>query len=93
MEPRQGTLLIWFVLIICLVFITFFSKRLPLVEGVVVVLHVAGFFAVIIPLWVVSERDYSKQVCKSLRPNTLTRIITTSADLLVYLQLLCSRII
>ncbi|KAF2277833.1 amino acid transporter [Westerdykella ornata] len=55
----HGTLLIWAVLAVCWVFNTFFSKRLPLVEGVIVVLHVVGFFAVIIPLWVMSDRSTS----------------------------------
>lgn len=53
----HGTLLIWGVLAVCLLFNTFFSKKLPLVEGVIVVLHVAGFFAVIIPLWVMGNRS------------------------------------
>ncbi|KAF1837627.1 amino acid transporter [Decorospora gaudefroyi] len=53
----QGTMLIWAVLSICLLFNTFFSRKLPLIEGVIVVLHVAGFFAVIIPLWVMGDRS------------------------------------
>lgn len=58
----HGTMLIWAVLSICLVFNTFFSRKLPLVEGVIVVLHIAGFFAVIVPLWVMSDRSSSKEV-------------------------------
>jgi choline transport protein len=59
--PRawHGTLLIWAVLGICLVFNMFFSRQLPLVEGVIVILHIAGFFAVIVPLWVLSDRSQS----------------------------------
>ncbi|KAF2133571.1 hypothetical protein P153DRAFT_420411 [Dothidotthia symphoricarpi CBS 119687] len=52
----QGTLLIWSVLLICLAFNTFFSNKLPLVEGVIIILYLVGFFAVIIPLWVIGDR-------------------------------------
>jgi amino acid transporter len=55
----HGTLLIWAVLAVCLIFNTFLSRHLPLVEGVIVILHFAGFFAVIIPLWVMSDRSHS----------------------------------
>jgi choline transport protein len=55
----HGTLLIWAVLGICAIFNTFFSRQLPVVEGVIVVLHIVGFFAVIIPLWVLSDRSHS----------------------------------
>jgi amino acid transporter len=59
MKAWHGTMLIWAVLVICLVFNTFFSRQLPLVEGIIVVLHILGFFAVVIPLWVLSERTQS----------------------------------
>ncbi|CAN9357324.1 unnamed protein product [Alternaria alternata] len=55
----HGTLLIWAILAVCLIFNTFLSRYLPLVEGGVVILHVVGFFAVIIPLWVMSDRTHS----------------------------------
>lgn len=50
-------MLIWAVLATCVLFNTFFSKKLPLVEGVIVVLHIAGFFVVTITLWVMSDRS------------------------------------
>jgi amino acid transporter len=59
MKAWHGTMLIWAVLAICLVFNTFFSRQLPLVEGIIVILHILGFFAVIIPLWVLSDRTQS----------------------------------
>jgi choline transport protein len=61
-QAWQGTLLIWTILFVSLVFNTFFAKKLPIVEGVIVVLHVAGFFAVIIPMWVMGNRTDSEQV-------------------------------
>ncbi|KAK7179191.1 hypothetical protein DPSP01_012091 [Paraphaeosphaeria sporulosa] len=53
----HGMMVMWAILAVCYLFNTFFSKKLPLVEGVIVVLHVAGFFAVIIPLWVMADRS------------------------------------
>lgn len=43
-------------------FNTFFARKLPLVEGIVLVLHVFGFFAILIPLWVLGERGDAKEV-------------------------------
>ncbi|KAJ4341105.1 hypothetical protein N0V95_007325 [Ascochyta clinopodiicola] len=70
-QAWQGTLLIWAVLAICLIFNTFFSKKLPLIEGVIVVLHVAGFFAVIIPLWVMGDRTSSEEVFTLFEDNMM----------------------
>lgn len=67
----HGTLLIWAILVVCLVFNTFFSKHLPLVEGIIVVLHVAGFFAVIVPLWVMGDRTQSTQVFSLFEDNMI----------------------
>lgn len=70
-EPKawQGTLLIWAVLAVCLLFNTFFSRKLPLIEGVIVVLHIAGFFAVIIPLWVMGDRSNTGDVFTLFQDN------------------------
>ena len=53
----HGMMVMWAILSVCYLFNTFFSKKLPLVEGLIVILHVAGFFAVIIPLWVMADRS------------------------------------
>jgi choline transport protein len=71
LKSWHGTMLIWSVLAICLVFNTFFSRKLPLVEGIIVVLHVAGFFAVIIPLWVMGDRSASSGVFTSVQDNMM----------------------
>lgn len=34
--------------------LTAFSGKLPLLEGVVLIVHLAGFFAIIVPLWVMA---------------------------------------
>ncbi|KAF9698492.1 hypothetical protein EKO04_003911 [Ascochyta lentis] len=71
--PHQwhGTLIIWAVLSVCLVFNIFCSKKLPLIEGVIVILHLAGFFAVIIPLWVMGDRSPSGDVFTLFQDNMM----------------------
>jgi hypothetical protein len=69
-QPWHGTLLIWAILSICCLFNTFFSRKLPLVEGMIVVLHVAGFFAVIIPLWVMGDRGDTGDVFTKFEDNS-----------------------
>jgi amino acid transporter len=50
------------VVTIAVVFNSFFARKLPLVEGLVLVLHVCGFFAILIPLWVFAPRHSSLDV-------------------------------
>jgi amino acid transporter len=45
-----------------ILFNTFLAKKLPLVEGLVLVLHILGLFAIIIPLWVLAPRNNAKAV-------------------------------
>ncbi|KAK8198760.1 hypothetical protein M8818_006627 [Zalaria obscura] len=63
-EPQrwQGTLMIWAVLTFSILFNTFLAARLPLVEGIILVLHIVGFFAVLIPLWVLGDRSNASDV-------------------------------
>jgi choline transport protein len=71
LKDWHGTMLIWAILALCLVFNTFFSQQLPWVEGVIVVLHIAGFFAIIIPLWVMSDRSAASGVFTSFQDNMM----------------------
>jgi choline transport protein len=48
----HGTLLTIAVIIFVSLFNTVLAARLPFVEGVLLILHMAGLFAIIIPLWV-----------------------------------------
>jgi choline transport protein len=43
-------------------FNTFLAKKLPLVEGIVLVVHIFGFIAILIPLWILAPRSDAKQV-------------------------------
>jgi choline transport protein len=46
----QGTLLLWAVLLVCVIMNTVLSRALPAIEIAILILHVLGFFGIIIPL-------------------------------------------
>ena len=52
----HGTLLFWAVTGLCVAFNTFFAKKLPAVEAIVLFIHFAGLFAIVIPLWILAPR-------------------------------------
>ncbi|KAK0620409.1 amino acid permease [Immersiella caudata] len=58
----HGTLLVVAITAFCIIFNTFLAKKLPMVEGIILIFHVLGFFAVLIPLWVLGPRGDPKQV-------------------------------
>ena len=49
-ERWHGTLLFWAVLLVAIFINTVVSSMLPKIEGLILILHVLGFFAVLIPL-------------------------------------------
>ncbi|KAK5705709.1 hypothetical protein LTR17_021444 [Elasticomyces elasticus] len=61
-KPWQGTLIIWAVLTFSLLFNSYFASKLPLLEAVVLILHILGFFAILIPLWVLGNRSKASDV-------------------------------
>lgn len=61
-ERWHGTLLIIAVISFAVVFNTLFAKQLPKMEVLLLVFHVAGFFGVLVPLLVFSEKSSSKEV-------------------------------
>lgn len=61
----QAVLIIWAVLTFSLVFNTFLASRLPLLEGVVLVIHIGGFFAILIVLWTLADTDPASEVFTS----------------------------
>lgn len=61
-ERWHGTLLVIAIISFAFVFNTLLATRLHLVEGTILVVHVFGFFCVLVPLWVLSPRTDSKQV-------------------------------
>jgi amino acid transporter len=61
-ERWHGTLLVIAVIIFAIIFNTLLVKRLPMVEGLILILHVFGFFAILIPLWVLAPRNPASKV-------------------------------
>ena len=55
-ERWQGTLLAIAITLIAALFNVFLAKHLPKIEILFLVLHSAGFLAILIPLWVLSPR-------------------------------------
>lgn len=47
----QTSLLAWGVLACAIFANTIMFRKLPLIEGVIMIIHVSGFFAVVIVLW------------------------------------------
>lgn len=52
-QTWQTALLAWAIVILAILFNTVLFRRLPIIEGCVMILHVFGFFAFIIVLWYV----------------------------------------
>ncbi|KXT12499.1 hypothetical protein AC579_7343 [Pseudocercospora musae] len=58
-ERWHATLLTIAIMSFAVLFNTVLAVRLPLVEGIILILHIAGFFGVFIPLWVLAPRAHS----------------------------------
>lgn len=54
----HGTLLSIAVIVFSIMFNTVLASRLPLIEGMVLILHLTGIFVIIIPLWVMAPRAH-----------------------------------
>jgi choline transport protein len=61
-HPYHGCLLSVAVAAHGVFFNTWLAKKLPLVEGIVLVIHILGFVAILVPLWVLSPRLDAKTV-------------------------------
>lgn len=55
-ERYHGTLLVIAVALFSIIFNTVLATKLPMVEGVVLLIHMLGLLATIIPLWVLAPR-------------------------------------
>jgi len=53
----QGTLFTIAIALVAAFFNTYGAKYLPLLEGLILFLHVFGFFAILIPLWVLGPKN------------------------------------
>lgn len=59
-QSWHGTLLTIAVILFVSIFNTLLAVRLPMIEGVLLILHLGGIFAIIIPLWVMAPRGNVK---------------------------------
>lgn len=61
-EAWHGTLLTIASVGLTLLFNVFLARKLPFIEGVLVVIHIFGFFGVVVTLWVLSPTGDAKTV-------------------------------
>ncbi|PHH90203.1 hypothetical protein CDD83_4247 [Cordyceps sp. RAO-2017] len=61
-ENWHAVMLLWLVILIVLVMNTVISSMLPKIEGVVLILHIVGFFAVLITLFTFGQRQDAASV-------------------------------
>ena len=61
----HGTLMAVCITICVALFNIFLARHLPLVEGIILVLHLAGFLAIMAPLWAMAPRTPTSQVWTS----------------------------
>lgn len=54
---------------IAVIFNTALIRKLPVIEGLILLLHILGFFAIIIPLWVTSPRKPANEVFFDFQDN------------------------
>ncbi|KAF4232602.1 hypothetical protein CNMCM8980_004849 [Aspergillus fumigatiaffinis] len=65
-EPWHVTLLVIAVALVALLFNTLLAQKLPLIEGMILIIHCFGFFGILIPLWVLSPRPAASDVFGSI---------------------------
>lgn len=65
-QPWHVTLLVIAVALVALFFNTFLAQKLPLIEGIILIIHCFGFFAILIPLWVLSPTTPASEVFGSI---------------------------
>ena len=61
-QPYQGYLLVILMVTLGLLLNTWGAKQLPLIEGIILVMHIFGFATVLIVLWVLSPKNTANEV-------------------------------
>lgn len=69
MQPWHQTVLTIGIVTICALFNIFLSRRLPLTEGIVLVLHAVGVFVVAAPLWATAKKGNAHDTILSFSSN------------------------
>jgi len=65
----HGTLLSIGVVLFSIVWNTVLVKKLPLLEGIIMILHIFGFVAFVVVLWVMAPRGNTKEVWTDFQDN------------------------
>ncbi|GAB7334490.1 hypothetical protein MBLNU13_g06481t1 [Cladosporium sp. NU13] len=60
--PWQATLTVFLFILLTVGFNVYFAQHLPLAEGIVLFLHVFGFFAFLLTLWIMADHAPAKEV-------------------------------
>lgn len=61
-EQWHGTLLTIAVAAFAAVFNITLARKLPMIEAVILIVHICAFFGIIVPLWVLAPRTSAKEV-------------------------------
>ncbi|KAI1064959.1 hypothetical protein LB507_001241 [Fusarium sp. FIESC RH6] len=61
-QTWHGTLLIWACILVAIIINTVISALLPILEGMILILHLIGFFAILITLLVFRDNDNGTEV-------------------------------
>ena len=61
-QRYHGTLLLYGVMLVAVIFNTFLARQLPNVERAMLVLHIVGFFAILVPLTVLAPHGSAHDV-------------------------------
>ena len=61
-QAWHGTMIVIGIVSFAVIFNTFLAKKLPFVEGMMLLLHIVGLFAIMIPLLVLSPRNNARAV-------------------------------
>lgn len=61
-QPWHGTLLTVAVAAFSVLFNTVFARKLPLIEALILIIHIFAFFGILVTLWVLSPRADAKAV-------------------------------
>ncbi|PQE07885.1 choline transport protein [Rutstroemia sp. NJR-2017a WRK4] len=58
----HATLIIWAILLACVFINTVVSRYLPKIEGIILILHILGFFAILVPMLTLAEHNTASDI-------------------------------
>jgi len=61
-QSWQGTLILWAIVVFAVFFNTIIVRLLPQIEGLILILHILGLFAILIPLVYIAPHDSAENV-------------------------------